>query len=174
MNRYRPREFDEFDDAISLINEPLTVADAIPLRTAAQPRSLHADIALSLAMAEHLLVRLEGGVRVLDRDRATVRELWLATRRQRDALAAALRLGDGMQSALRRNGSPAMARSAASSVAGCSAGVATTFAASLAARRRRRLMRSAYHKQAIKHRYSGQLRGSAHQTVKRPILLVRF
>jgi hypothetical protein len=31
-----------------------------------------------------------------------------------------------------------------------------------------------YHNQAIKRRYSGQLRGSAHQTVKRPILLVRF
>jgi hypothetical protein len=91
INHYRPREFEEFDDAISLINEPLTAANAIPLRPV-QPRSLHADIALSLTMAEHLLQRLEGGVCTADSDRPAIRELWVATRRQRDALARALRL----------------------------------------------------------------------------------
>jgi hypothetical protein len=92
--RYWPRSFIEDDpgpDPVSLINEPLTAANAIPLRPV-QPRSLHADIALSLTMAEHLLQRLEGGVLTADNGRPAVRELWLATRRQRDALAAALRL----------------------------------------------------------------------------------
>jgi hypothetical protein len=48
--------------------------------------------AVSLAMVEHLLLRLENGVCTSDSGRPAIRELWLATRRQRDALTAALRL----------------------------------------------------------------------------------
>jgi hypothetical protein len=91
-NKYHPRSFIEDDpgpDPVSWINQP--IIDAIPLRPA-QARSLRAVIAENLATAEHLLRRLEAGVCVSDSSRGVVRELWVATRRQRDALAAALRL----------------------------------------------------------------------------------
>jgi hypothetical protein len=53
---------------------------------------LHAVIAENLATAEHLLQRLKAGVRTPDSGRNAIRELWLVTRRQRDALAQTLRL----------------------------------------------------------------------------------
>jgi hypothetical protein len=43
-------------------------------------------------VAEALLNRLELGVRIPDNQRATIRELYVQTRRQREVLAATLRL----------------------------------------------------------------------------------
>ena len=49
-------------------------------------------IAENLTAVEHLLTRLEAGVRVANNGRATVRDLYVVCRRQREVLAAALRL----------------------------------------------------------------------------------
>ena len=49
-------------------------------------------IAETLANVELLLAQLEAGVRVPDNQRAVVRELFVQSQRQREMLAAALRL----------------------------------------------------------------------------------
>jgi hypothetical protein len=49
-------------------------------------------IAETLANVELLLGQLEAGVRVADNQRQLVRDLYVATQRQREVLAAALRL----------------------------------------------------------------------------------
>jgi len=49
-------------------------------------------IAETLANVELLLAYLESGVRVPDNQRAMVRELFVATQRQREVLSAALRV----------------------------------------------------------------------------------
>ena len=55
-------------------------------------RPLHAVIAENLANVELLLAHLDAGVVVADNHRELVRELFVQTQRQRDVLAAALRL----------------------------------------------------------------------------------
>jgi hypothetical protein len=62
------------------------------LHPGATRRPLHAVIAENLAAVEHLLTRLEGGVRIANSGRATVRDLYVVCRRRREVLAAALRL----------------------------------------------------------------------------------
>jgi hypothetical protein len=57
-------------------------------------RPLHAVIAETLANVELLLAQLESGVRVPDNQRAVARELFVCSQRQREVLAAALRLED--------------------------------------------------------------------------------
>jgi hypothetical protein len=89
-DRFWPRAFDEIaDDPISLLNEPLPPDNVIVLP---KTRSLHAILCENLASVEGLLKRLEGGVQVANSGRATMRDLYVVCRRQRDALAAALRL----------------------------------------------------------------------------------
>jgi len=93
-DKYRPRSFEEMAaDRVpsSLLNEPLP-PDNVGVIVPAQARSLHAIIAQSLADIESLIGRLETGVRVADSQRPVIRELYVQTRRQRDVLAAALRL----------------------------------------------------------------------------------
>ena len=51
-------------------------------------------IAETLANVELLLAQLESGVRVPDNQRAVARELFVCSQRQREVLAAALRLED--------------------------------------------------------------------------------
>jgi len=53
---------------------------------------LHAVIAETLANVELLLGQSEAGVKVADNQRGLVRDLFVATQRQREVLAAALRL----------------------------------------------------------------------------------
>jgi hypothetical protein len=53
---------------------------------------LHSVIAETLANVELLLAQLEAGVRVADSQRGLVRDLFVATQRQREVLSAALRL----------------------------------------------------------------------------------
>jgi hypothetical protein len=62
------------------------------LRPGARQRPTHAIIAESLASIEGLLARLELGLHVSDQQRATIRKLYVQTRRERDVLAVALRL----------------------------------------------------------------------------------
>ena len=57
-------------------------------------RPLHSVIAETLANVELLLAQLEAGVRVADSQRGLVRDLFVATQRQREVLSAALRLED--------------------------------------------------------------------------------
>ena len=92
-DRYRPRTFE--DPAVSLVNEPVAFrdyGDATVLRRWPKARPLHAVIAETLANVELLLAQLESGVRVADSQRQLVRDLYVATQRQREVLSAALRL----------------------------------------------------------------------------------
>ena len=66
--------------------------DSTVLHKWPKARPLHAVIAETLANVELLLTQLEAGVRVADSQRGLVRDLFVATQRQRDVLAAALRL----------------------------------------------------------------------------------
>jgi hypothetical protein len=91
--RFHPREFAELaTDAVrpSLVNEPIheDVGVLVPRRR----RSLHALIAQALADTESLIARLELGVQCTASGRALVRDLYVSCRRQREVLAAALRL----------------------------------------------------------------------------------
>jgi hypothetical protein len=82
-------------DKVSLLNEPVVYRDtgeATVLRRWPRARPLHAIVAECLANVELLLGQLEAGVRVADNQRGLVRDLFVATQRQRDVLAAALRL----------------------------------------------------------------------------------
>ena len=89
-DRFRPAEFAELEQRPSLLNEvaPDNVGVLVPHRR----RSLHAIVAQNLADVEGLIARLEAGVAVADSGRALVRELYVQCRRQREVLAAALRL----------------------------------------------------------------------------------
>jgi hypothetical protein len=92
--RYHPRGFDELaDDPIprTPITEPV-LPESVGVLVPGRARSLHSMLAQSLADVESLIGRLEGGVVVADSGRAVVRELYVACRRQREVLAAALRL----------------------------------------------------------------------------------
>jgi hypothetical protein len=55
-------------------------------------RSLHAIIAQSLADVEGLIARLEAGVGVGASGRGLIRDLYVQCRKQREVLAAVLRL----------------------------------------------------------------------------------
>ena len=77
------------------MNEAITfrdTGDSTVLHKWPKARPLHAVIAETLANVELLLTQLEAGVRVADSQRGLVRDLFIATQRQRDVLAAALRL----------------------------------------------------------------------------------
>jgi hypothetical protein len=93
-DKYRPRSGAELaEDAVpvSLINEappPDNVGVLVPGRQ----RSLHAVIAQNLKDTEALIGRLELGVRVADSGRGLIRDLYVQCRKQREVLAAVLRL----------------------------------------------------------------------------------
>ena len=92
-NKYWPRTSEELaEDPIprSLINQP--VHENVGVLVPSQQRSLHAVIAQSLKDTEALIGRLEAVVRVADSGRALIRELYVQCRRQREILAAVLRL----------------------------------------------------------------------------------
>jgi len=76
---------------VSLINESLPPDNVSTLGRAKQ-RSLHAVVAQNLADVESLIAGLELRVAVADSGRGLVRDLYVQCRRQREVLAAALRL----------------------------------------------------------------------------------
>jgi hypothetical protein len=89
-DRYRPCEIVEFEDTVSIINDPHS-PDITPRR----PLPLHAVLNDVRAHTEVLARRLEGGVRCRsDQQRDLIRRLYLATRRQLEALSAALEVLD--------------------------------------------------------------------------------
>jgi len=93
-DRYRPRTLDD-PEPPSLINEPIAYrdqGDATVLHRWPKARPLHEVIAETLANVELSLAQLECGVRVADNQRDLVRQLYVSTQRQREILAAALRL----------------------------------------------------------------------------------
>jgi len=93
-DRYHPRTIEELAAdpiPVTLINEPLPPDNVSTLGRAKQ-RSLHAVVAQNLADVESLIARLELGVAVADSGRGLVRGLYVQCRRQREVLAAALRL----------------------------------------------------------------------------------
>jgi hypothetical protein len=93
-DKYRPRSVEELvEDPIptTIINE-VAPDENVGVLVPNKQRSLHAIVAQSLADVEGLIGRLEAGVRVADSGRATVRDLYVVCRRQRELLAAALRL----------------------------------------------------------------------------------
>ena len=89
-NRYHPAQLNEIEDRGSLISRPLlpeNVAALVPR----QPRPLHAVLAENLNSTRALLRHLEDGVIVSDDAHCEiVRLLFIATRQQEQALAAAL------------------------------------------------------------------------------------
>jgi hypothetical protein len=92
-DRYHPRGFGEMADdptVVSLINEPV-LPGSVGVIVPGQRRSLHSLLVQNLADVESLIARLEGGVGVADSGRALIRALYVACRRQREVLAAALR-----------------------------------------------------------------------------------
>ena len=93
-SRYRPRTLDDAEPP-SLINEPIAYrdqGDATVLHRWPKTRPLHGVIAETLANVELLLAQLEAGVRPPDNQRGLIRDLYVATVREREVLAAALRL----------------------------------------------------------------------------------
>jgi hypothetical protein len=94
-SRYWPKQFEEMleDDIPStIINQPLCAAVPLTLLPT-KPRSLHAVLCEALTNTQALLARLEAGVRVAEAgQRETVRELYVQTRHQREALIACLEL----------------------------------------------------------------------------------
>jgi hypothetical protein len=93
--RYWPRQFEELaGDRIppSLINEP-SPPDNVRALVRITPRPLHAVLCEALTNTQALLARLEAGVRVAESgQREVVRELYVQSRRQREALIACLEL----------------------------------------------------------------------------------
>jgi hypothetical protein len=90
-DRYRPFEIEELEDKPSLINEPIP-PENVGVLVPTKQRSLHAIVAQNLADTENLIGRLEAGVGVADSGRALVRDLYVQCRKQRQILAAVLRL----------------------------------------------------------------------------------
>jgi hypothetical protein len=93
-DRYWPRRFEEMASdrtPVTWINEPLP-PDNVGVLVPHRRRSLHAIVAQNLADVEGLIARLELGVGVADSGRALIRDLYVQCRKQRDLLAAALRL----------------------------------------------------------------------------------
>ena len=95
VDKYWPRDIAEVEQKVSLLNEPIAfrdTGDATLLHRWPKGRPLHAVIAECLANVELLLGQLEAGVRVADNQRGLIRDLYVATQRQREVLLAALRL----------------------------------------------------------------------------------
>jgi hypothetical protein len=94
-DKYWPRTFEELGSdptPVSWLNEPLppdNVTTLVP-----RQRSIHAMLVESLNSTRALLTRLESGRVCVPRQeqREVVRLLYVATRHQRDALAAVLEL----------------------------------------------------------------------------------
>jgi hypothetical protein len=76
---------------VTLLTEPLP-PENVGMLVPGRRRSLHSLLVQSLADVESLIARLELGVAVADSGRALVRDLYVQCRKQRDLLAAALRL----------------------------------------------------------------------------------
>jgi hypothetical protein len=98
-DRYWPRDIAEVAEKVSLINEPLAAPDgtvALPVLNREKP--LHAQLCEVLVHTKELLAPLEAkGVRVPRDDQwQVVREVYVQTRRQLQALAAVLEL-DGLE-----------------------------------------------------------------------------
>ena len=75
---------------VTMINEP--IHENVGVLVPGRQRSLHAVVAQNLADIESLIARLESGVRVADSGRGLIRDLYVQCRKQREVLAAALRL----------------------------------------------------------------------------------
>jgi hypothetical protein len=92
-NRYWPRQFEEIEGTpLTWINEPAP-PDNVSALVQTKQRSLHAILVESLNSTRALLRRLELGVHVPRQEqREVVRLLYVATRHQRDAVAAVLEL----------------------------------------------------------------------------------
>ena len=92
MDRYRPRQFEEFESdptPVTWLNEPLP-PDNVRILVPRQ-RSLHAVLCEALTNTQTLRARLEAGVTVpRDQQREIVRPLYVATRNQAKALIATL------------------------------------------------------------------------------------
>ena len=92
--KYTPRTLEELADdpiPVTVLNEPLppeNVGVLVPTR----PRSLHSLLAQNLVDVECLIARLELGVAVATSGRGLIRDLYVQCRKQREVLAAALRL----------------------------------------------------------------------------------
>jgi hypothetical protein len=98
-DRYWPHDIAEVAEKVSLINEPLAAPDgtvALPVLNREKP--LHAQLCEVLVHTKELLAPLEAkGVRVPRDDQwQVVREVYVQTRRQLQALAAVLEL-DGLE-----------------------------------------------------------------------------
>ena len=92
-SRYRPRRLDEIDGpGVSLLNEPLLPGNVSTIVRSGQ-RPLHAVLVESLNHTRALLTRLEAGVYVpRNHQRGVIRELFVQSRRQLQALSACLEL----------------------------------------------------------------------------------
>jgi hypothetical protein len=92
-NRYWPRQFDEIEGTPQTwINEPVP-PDNVRSIGRARRRPLHAVLCEALTNTQALLTRLEAGVTVPRQEqREIIRLLYVATRHQVQALAAALEL----------------------------------------------------------------------------------
>ena len=92
-DKYRARPLEEIEgNGISIINEPIPPEN---VRTLVRPRqrSLHAVLCEAVINTQALVTRLELGVQAPPgQARVTVRELYVQTRRQLNALAAVLEL----------------------------------------------------------------------------------
>jgi hypothetical protein len=89
-HRFRPCEIYECEPEVSLLNAAFS-PDIAPRR----PLPLHAVLSDVCAHTEVLARRLEGGVSVRGEDeREAIRVLYLATRRQLEAIAVALEVLD--------------------------------------------------------------------------------
>lgn len=95
-DKYHPRSFEELagdPTPVTLINEPVPADNVGVLAPkGGRQRSLHAIIAQSLADVEGLIARLEAGVGVGASGRGLIRDLYVQCRKQREVLAAVLRL----------------------------------------------------------------------------------
>ena len=90
MTKYHPAQIDETENRRSLISEPVPPDNVVSLP---KSRPLHAVLVENLNSTQALLRRLEDGVSVpRDQQREIVRLLYVATRHQVQALAAALEL----------------------------------------------------------------------------------
>ena len=94
MTKFWPTPIDEMEERRSLISEPLPPDNVISLR---HSRPLHAVLVENLNATRALRRRLEDSVTVSsDAQCEIVRLLFVATRQQEKALAAALEL-DGLE-----------------------------------------------------------------------------
>jgi|SRR5215472_10812087 hypothetical protein len=92
--KYSPRTAEELAAdpiPVSFINRP-PLPDNVAALVPSRRRSLHAIVAQNLADAEALIGRLELGVGVADSGRGLIRDLYVQCRKQREVLAAVLRL----------------------------------------------------------------------------------